>query len=134
MSPLVEKYFSVMRDIASWADRPGAFSDKELDKLINACRYETLTDKEEQQYQKNKSTEQDYKEYYEAGVKEAREKGKEEGKAEGILESATKMKAIGIPVAQIMQVTGLAEAFPLLPPALLSRNCQRCRRSRSGRE
>ncbi|GHU72928.1 hypothetical protein FACS189450_11690 [Spirochaetia bacterium] len=44
------------------------------------------------------------------GRKEGREEGRVEGRVEGLRETARKLKAFGVPIAQIAQGTGLTEA------------------------
>ena len=72
-SPLLHKFFTAMRKMSGWTERPAEYSDKELDMLFSAARYDALSPEEQEEITQNMSTEEDYREYYESGVQEARE-------------------------------------------------------------
>ena len=126
-------FLRAMRDIGKSETRPVEYADKRLDSLFDASKYQNLSNEEQDIYEKEMTTIEDLKDYYEAlmeerleeAVKERLEEAVKERLEEAVKErleeavkdaSATihrevakKLLTTGVAIATIAECTGLSE-------------------------
>lgn len=115
-------FLRAMRDIGKSRTRPEEYIDKRLDSLFDASKYQHLSNEEQNIYEREMTTEQNIRDYYEAlmeenieeAVNKAVEKAKAvaeaEAKATSQREIAKKMLSDGLDVDVISKYTGLSES------------------------
>ena len=87
------------------------------EKIAKACEVAGFSEEKYKIYQSNMKSERDIEYFAEVKYKRGREEGREEGRKEGReaglkegrLKIAGSMKTAGLPMAQIVQLTGLSE-------------------------
>ena len=108
---LLEKFIYSMKYIHRLKSRPQNFEGDLLDMLYTASEKARMTITELQKYDKTMYTELDrlaqLQYAREEGEKKGLEKGREEGRNDALLETARKMKEMGLSPEQIKQATGV---------------------------
>lgn len=126
-------FLRAMRDIGKSETRPVEYADKRLDSLFDASKYQHLSDEEQNIYEKEMTTIEDLKDYYEAlmeerleeavkerleeavkerleeAVKERLEEAVKDASATSHREVAKKLLTTGVVIATIAECTGLSE-------------------------
>ena len=82
---------------------------KVFERLFEACEIAKFTPKEKLKYEHDMMTERDYTNILNTCRAEGEAKGKAEGLVEGKIEVARAMKAKGLDIALISELTGLPE-------------------------
>ena len=122
MTDSAEKWAYMFQNIATFAGQPETI--REFRHAMEVSRVDTLTPEEQNQYHDAMVSEYEKlvisEAYEQIGLKKGREEGRaeglEEGRAEGraelaekIKDVAKKLKEMGLPIAQIVQASGLPE-------------------------
>jgi predicted transposase/invertase (TIGR01784 family) len=104
-----EKWLYIFRHLADLQNLPQALQDRIFKKLFDAAEIAQFSPEEKKLYEESLKTYRDMQNI----IDTAREEGREEGRVEGInarnIEIARGMKAKGIDLSLIQQITGLSE-------------------------
>lgn len=115
-----DKWMYLLKHMHEMVEIPKEFSDSLFARLFLLAEIDNFTPEEYQQYRKSLENMGDYQNIINTAAEEAekrglaqglaqgREEGKAEGKIEGIMHVARQMKQMGLPVAAIVQATGLS--------------------------
>ena len=114
MTDSAEKWAYMFQNIATFAGQPETI--REFRHAMEVSRVDTLTPEEQNQYHDAMVSEYEKlvisEAYEQIGLKKGREEGRAEGRAElaeKIKDVAKKLKEMGLPIAQIVQASGLPE-------------------------
>jgi len=104
-----DKWLYVFRHLSELQDRPPALQEKIFMKLFEAAEIAKFTPEERTAYEESLKYYRDLNNVVNTSREEGREEGRAEGREEGIKAVARKMKAEGVPKAEIQRFTGLPE-------------------------
>ncbi len=110
-SALAEKWAYVFNNLSELETVPDELSEKYFRKLFETAKIVNFTDDEQLAYLEDQKMKYDYENVMEYAVEQAHDSGFSEGeakgRAEGKLETAKNLRAMGLPVEQIVRATGL---------------------------
>ncbi|MDY6463045.1 MAG: hypothetical protein SPK80_00370, partial [Bacteroidales bacterium] len=110
MTDSAEKWAYMFQNIATFAGQPESI--REFRHAMEVSRVDTLTPEEQNQYHDAMVSEYEKlvisEAYEQIGLKKGREEGRAE-LAEKIKDVAKKLKEMGLPIAQVVQASGLPE-------------------------
>ena len=110
---LADKWFYSLKHMGRLEGLPEGLRVEVFERLFEACEIAKFTPDEKLEYEHDMMTERDYTNilntYRAEGLAEGEAKGKTEGFAEGKTEVARAMKAKGLGMALISELTGLPE-------------------------
>ncbi|BDS12046.1 Rpn family recombination-promoting nuclease/putative transposase [Aureispira anguillae] len=104
-----DKWLYVFRHLANLQNRPIALQEKIFEKLFEVAEIAKFSPKEKERYEESLKYYRDLKNVVDASKEEGRMEGKIEGREEEKIEIASNLKKQGIPIAVIIQATGLSE-------------------------
>lgn len=108
----LDKWLYALKHLTEFKKRPEYLSGPEFDQLFNLAQYANLNKEERKMYNaslKYKWDNKNVRDYAaEKGREEGREKGLEEGKHQKAVETAIKLKAKGILIDEIAELTDLS--------------------------
>jgi predicted transposase/invertase (TIGR01784 family) len=105
----IEKWLYVFRYLAKLQDRPQALQEKIFQELFAAAEIAKYSKEEKELYEESLKYYRDLKNVVDTAYEEGEVKGKMEGRIERNYEIAKGMKAKGIDIAIITEITGLSE-------------------------
>lgn len=114
----LDRWFYLLKNMSRMEKMPLYFDKRVFQKVFQIAEVSKLTKEERMLYERSLKEKWDYENVLAYAVKEAGEKkyaegkqeGRQEGKQEGILETARKLKAIGVAIEDISKGTGLSIA------------------------
>ena len=105
---MFDKWMFAIRNLTRLLERPKALQDRVFQKLFEQAEIAKYSDAERRQYEESRKEYWDYFSTMETAEKKGLAKGREQGRAEGIGAVAKSLKAMNLPIEQIMQATGLS--------------------------
>ena len=112
LETLFDKWMYLLRHMHEMVEIPAPFQTPEFKRLFLLAKIGNFTPDELKEYEKSLNSMSDYYNIIDSAVaraeKEALEKGREEGREEARLESARKLKQMGVAAEIIAEATGLS--------------------------
>ena len=106
---MADKWYYSLKHMGTLDRLPEELRTKMFERLFEACEIAKFTPKEKLKYEHDMMTERDYTNILNTCRAEGEAKGKAEGLVEGKIEVARAMKAKGLDIALISELTGLPE-------------------------
>lgn len=113
LETLYDKWLFALKNLYKLSERPKALRDKVFDKLFKEAEIAKFTKQELREYEASKLAYRDIKNSIDTAKREGIEEGLEKGRAEGFekgkLAMVKAMLANNMPIAQIIQISGITK-------------------------
>jgi len=108
LETFADKIYFCLRHMGQLKERPAKMNDKFFKRLFKVAEIASMTAEEQNIYFDYMTTERDLRNQFAYAREQGQAEGEARGEAKGIAQVASKLKAIGIPISQIAQATGLS--------------------------